>query len=143
MASLPLQSIPRFLLPGGPSLLRARAFPLLPITATLRHTSSTGARARTASEQFRKKPPVIPQPDKYRPPSHGRRTPRSETQMKSYGPKLSEEDRQRMKTKKYPNMMSPEGSFSHWFLNNRPLHMWISMVCISVYQNMGSSNTAV
>jgi hypothetical protein len=50
--------------------------------------------------------------------------------MKSYGPKITEEDKERMRTKKYPNMMSPEGTFSHWFLNNKVIHLWITMVCI-------------
>lgn len=45
-----------------------------------------------------------------------------------YGPKLSEDDKKRMASKKYPNMMSPEGTFSHWFLNNRLIHLWITMV---------------
>lgn len=71
---------------------------------------------------------MIPQPDKYRPPSHGKRTPRSETGQRSYGPPLTKEDRERMRTKKYPNMMSPEGSFSYWFLHNRALHAYITLV---------------
>jgi hypothetical protein len=129
MASL--QAIPRFLLPRGPQLLRARpsTAQLLPL-ASFRHASATAGRPKTLAEQFGKKAPVIPQPDKYRPPSHGRRTPRSETTMKSYGPKITEDDKERMRTKKYPNMMSPEGTFSHWFLNNKVIHLWITMVCI-------------
>jgi hypothetical protein len=129
MASAPLHFIPRFLLPRGPFILRPHAHLYLTLTASLRYASSNnGARPRSLAEQLRNKQPVIPQPDKYRPPSHGRRTPRSETQQKSYGPKLSAEDRDRMRTKKYPNMMSPEGTFSHWFLNNKVIHLWITMV---------------
>lgn len=127
MASL--QSIPRFILPRG-ALLRpqARPLPLLPFASTLRYASSS-AKPKTLSEQFRRRQtPVIPQPDKYRPPSHGKRTPRSETSQRSYGPALTEEDKKRMRTKKYPNMMSPEGSFSHWFFHNKALHLWITMV---------------
>jgi hypothetical protein len=129
MASL--YSIPRFLLPRGPLLLRTRVFPvpILPLTA-LRYASKSPLppRPKTLAEQFKDRPRVIPQPDKYRPPSHGRRTPRSETQQKSYGPKISEEDRQRMRTKKYPNMMSPEGTFAHWFFNSKLIHVWITLV---------------
>jgi hypothetical protein len=44
---------------------------------------------------------------------------------------LTEEDKKRMATKKYPNMMSPEGTFSHWFLNNRAIHLWITMVSLT------------
>lgn len=123
-----LHAIPRFLLPRGPLLLRPQARPLLPFPSTtnLRYASTN---PKTLSEQFkRRQTPVIPQPDKYRPPSHGKRTPRSETTQRSYGPALTAEDRERMRTKKYPNMMSPEGTFSHWFLNNRSIHLWITMV---------------
>ncbi|KAF2691068.1 hypothetical protein K458DRAFT_287385 [Lentithecium fluviatile CBS 122367] len=125
-----LQSIPRFLLTRRPLplLLRPHSLAALP-TTTLRYASSS-SKHRTLSEQFRRRreaTPVIPQPDKYRPPSHGKRTPRSETAQRSYGPPLTEEDKKRMRTKKYPNMMSPEGTFSHWFLNNRGIHLWITM----------------
>jgi hypothetical protein len=127
MASL--QSIPRFILsPRFPLLrLRPQTLALLP-TTSLRYASSSNP--KTLSEQFRRRQtPVIPQPDKYRPPSHGKRTPRSETTQRSYGPPLTEEDKKRMRTKKYPNMMSPEGTFSHWFLHNKVIHLWITMVC--------------
>jgi hypothetical protein len=133
MASL--QSIPRFLLPRGPVILRpqARAFlPLLPPTS-VRHASIT---PKGLSEEFRRRreaqqsrgAPVIPQPDKYRPPSHSKRTPNRNLENKIYGAPISEEDKKRMATKKYPNMMSPEGTFSHWFLHNRAIHLWITMV---------------
>ncbi|KAJ4367274.1 hypothetical protein N0V83_006855 [Neocucurbitaria cava] len=132
MASL--HSIPRFLLPRGPLLLRpqSRALVPLPSPAALRHASSS---AKGLSEEFRRRQaaqqskatPVIPQPDKYRPPSHGKRTPNRNLENRIYGPPISEEDKKRMATKKYPNMMSPEGTFSHWFLNNRAIHLWITM----------------
>lgn len=146
MASI--HQIPRFLLPRGPTLLRTRAShptsPILSLSA-YRHASSRALppRPRTLQEQLKDKTPVIPQPDKYRPPSHGRRTPRSETMQRSYGPKLSEEDKLRMRTKKYPNMMSPEGTFSHWFLNNKAIHIWITMVHLHllIYLRRRSTNT--
>lgn len=131
MASL--HSIPRFLLPRQP-LLRPTRLPqfLLPAASSVRHVSN----ARQLSAEFERrraaaastKQHVIPQPDKYRAPSHGRTLRRQDTGPKVYGPKVTEEDRKRMATKKYPNMMSPEGTFSHWFLNNRVIHVWISMV---------------
>lgn len=136
MASL--HSIPRFLLPWQPLLLRHSRFTqsfLLPASTSVRYASN----ARQLSAEFERrraaaastKQHVIPQPDKYRPPSHGRTLPRRSDPGvgKVYGPKLSEEDRKRMAMKKYPNMMSPEGTFSHWFLNNRVIHVWITMVC--------------
>lgn len=32
------------------------------------------------------------------------------------------------KTKRYPHMMPPEGSFMHWFLTDRTIHLWITIV---------------
>ncbi|EUC50232.1 hypothetical protein COCMIDRAFT_1186 [Bipolaris oryzae ATCC 44560] len=131
-----LESIPRFLLPRGHLLLRVkpRAFAQLPAPAThRRHASSISPKG--LSEEFRRRreaqqargTPVIPQPDKYRPPSHSKRAPNRQLENRVYGAPLSEEDRKRMATKKYPNMMSPEGTFSHWFLHNRAIHLWITM----------------
>ncbi|KAF3000216.1 hypothetical protein E8E13_007143 [Curvularia kusanoi] len=130
MASL--HSIPRFLLPRQP-LLRPTRLPqfLLPTTAAryvsnARQLSAEFERRRAAAASTKQH--VIPQPDKYRPPSHGRSIRRADSGVgKVYGPKPTEEDRKRMATKKYPNMMSPEGTFSHWFLNNRAIHIWITM----------------
>ncbi|KAF2472251.1 uncharacterized protein BDR25DRAFT_19691 [Lindgomyces ingoldianus] len=133
MASLP-PPIPRFLLPRGATLLRPYPrYPLLPLTQHLRNASSTSnPKPKNLSEVLRqKKPATLAQPDKYRPPSHGKRAPRStdwgETASKVYGPKPTAEDRERMRTKKYPNMMAPEGTFMHWFLHNRIIHIWITM----------------
>lgn len=135
-----LQSIPRLLVPRAPFILRPQPRTFLPLpTATILRYASSSSSAKTLSEQFRRRQqqqqqqrqkaaPVIPQPDKYRPPSHGARTPRSQTEYRTYGPALTAEDKERMRTKKYPNMMSPEGSFMHWFLTNRYIHLWITMV---------------
>lgn len=84
-------------------------------------------RQAAAAAQQQRIPPVIPQPDKYRPPSHSARRPNKNLENKIYGPPVSEEDKKRMATKKYPNMMSPEGTFSYWFLHNKAIHMWITM----------------
>ncbi|KAL1791837.1 hypothetical protein ACET3X_009588 [Alternaria dauci] len=128
-----LQSVTRFLLPRGPLLLRpqARAFLPLPSPTSVRHASIT---PKGLSEEFRRRreaqqqrgAPVIPQPDKYRPPSHSARPPNRNVQNRIYGPTITEEDKKRMAQKKYPNMMSPEGSFSHWFFHTRAIHIWIT-----------------
>ncbi|KAJ4342445.1 hypothetical protein N0V87_001064 [Didymella glomerata] len=129
MASL---SIPRFLLPRQPLLRPSRFTQALLPTAHVRHVSSPRQlsaefeRRRAAAASTKQK--VMPQPDAYRAPSHGKTIRRADAGLgKVYGPKLSEQDRKRMATKKYPNMMSPEGTFSHWFLNNRVIHLWITM----------------
>lgn len=130
-----LQSIPRFLLPRGPLLLRPQTRLLLQHTPGLRHASTPAKglsaeflRRRAAQQQKAAPAPVIPQPDKFRPPSHSARKPNRNVENKIYGPPVSEEDKKRMATKKYPNMMSPEGTFSYWFFHNKSIHLWITMV---------------
>ncbi|KAL5113752.1 hypothetical protein ACEQ8H_008364 [Pleosporales sp. CAS-2024a] len=147
MASV--QSLPRtrhFLLPRRPGLVRPQTRFLLLLVlqppASLRHASTRAGlsaefqRRLAAAQQHKaaKAVPVIPQPDKYRPPSHSssssssaRTVKQRNLEQKIYGPPLSEEDKKRMATKKYPNMMSPEGSFSHWFFHQRALHAWITL----------------
>lgn len=115
-------SIPRFLLPRANYLPRSRSRLLPPTSnphsALVRHVSNS----RPSS-----KPLVLEKPAKFNPPSHGARLPRKKP--RNYGPALTEQQKHEMKTKKYPNMMPPEGSFLHWFLTNRWLHTWISLVC--------------
>lgn len=40
---------------------------------------------------------------------------------------MTPEQKEEMRTKKYPNMMSPKGSFSNWFLNDKFIHIYITM----------------
>lgn len=118
----PSVSIPRFLLPRANYLLRPHSRLLPPASnphsALIRHASNS---------QPSSKPLILEKPTKFNPPSHGARLPRKKP--RNYGPALTEQQKHEMKMKKYPNMMPPEGSFMHWFLSNRWLHTWISLVC--------------
>ncbi|KAH7054606.1 hypothetical protein B0J12DRAFT_709980 [Macrophomina phaseolina] len=77
------------------------------------------------------KPLVLEKPDKFRPPSHPARLPSSRKKPQySYGPRLTPEELAAQGRKKYPNMMPPEGSFMHWFLTNRMLHVYISLAVL-------------
>jgi len=118
MTTLPAPT--RLFLVQNSSLLFPRASPLLRRRVPLRHASATAKPPKAA--------PILSQPDKYRPPSHGRAVPRSVTDQRSYGPKLTEEDKKRMASKKYPNMMAPEGSFMYKFLHAKWLHVCITLV---------------
>ncbi|KAF2484304.1 hypothetical protein BDY17DRAFT_323171 [Neohortaea acidophila] len=70
------------------------------------------------------KPRVLEKPERFNPPSH----PSRRARPRQYpGPPLSEHERQAQKTKKYPHMMPPEGSFMFWFLTNRAVHVWITL----------------
>ncbi|KAG9248580.1 hypothetical protein BJ878DRAFT_412386 [Calycina marina] len=116
-------SIPKFLLPQRGAIWRTR----LPITAasafslTIRHASN---KKHTRSSG----PIVLEQPTKFNPPSHGSRLRKPGPQYP--GPNLLQEDEERMKYKKYPNMMPSEGTFMHWFLTNRSIHLWICLTTL-------------
>ncbi|KAF2159122.1 hypothetical protein M409DRAFT_71248 [Zasmidium cellare ATCC 36951] len=101
----------RLAFPRGGFPLHSKQLQRLRFTPSIRHASTTPP----------PKPRVLEKPDKFRPPSHPSRL-RSKPKY-NYGPDLSQEQ----KAKRYPHMMPPEGTFLHWFLTNRSIHVWISM----------------
>jgi hypothetical protein len=126
--------IPRFLLPRqSPLWLRATSVRNYASTK-----SASKANKKVPSEKTSKlnaskptngtKPIVLEQPSHFRPPSHGSR--RIKEAPRYPGPKLSEEEEATQKTRKYPNMMPAEGTFMHWFLNNRSIHLWLTLVSL-------------
>ncbi|KAF7187271.1 hypothetical protein HII31_11359 [Pseudocercospora fuligena] len=120
MASLRLGSAMAALgmaVPRASLQYHARHLQLLKRTPLLAHPSRYASSERPAPP----KPRVLEKPDKFRPPSHPSRI-RQKTRY-SYGPELT----QAQKTKRYPHMMPPEGTFMHWFLTNRTIHLWISL----------------
>jgi hypothetical protein len=70
------------------------------------------------------KPRLLEKPERFNPPSHPARI----RAKPRYHSPLSEHERQAQNTRRYPHMMPPEGSFMHWFLTNRGLHVWITTV---------------
>ncbi|KAL8710324.1 MAG: hypothetical protein Q9220_005094 [cf. Caloplaca sp. 1 TL-2023] len=46
------------------------------------------------------------------------------------GPPISDQQKEEQKTKKYPHMMPAEGTFMFWFLNNRMVHMGITLTVL-------------
>jgi hypothetical protein len=78
------------------------------------------------------KPIVLEQPDKFRPPSHPSRIARRRKRV-YYGRDLSEEDKAELDSRQYPYAFPPKQSFMHWFLTNRKIHLWITLV--SAQQN--------
>lgn len=114
-----------------------RLFPghLSRTSAALRPTASAPhqllLRRAYASKPEDGKPRVLEKPDKFRPPSHAARLPSSRKRPQyTYGPRLTPEELMAQNRKKYPNMMPPEGSFMHWFLTNRMLHVYISFAVL-------------
>lgn len=95
-----------------------------------RHTLS---HRNYASNSSKVKPLMLEKPAKYRPPSHPA-APVTKSPPRQYpGPALSPEDEKRRKVKRYPNTMPAEGTFMHWFLTTRSIHVWITLVR-NIYQ---------
>ncbi|GJC82384.1 hypothetical protein ColLi_05222 [Colletotrichum liriopes] len=88
---------------------------------TIRYASSkpTGA--------GQKGPLILEKPTKFNPPSHGSRLPKK-SGPKHYGGPLSGQEVRAQRTREYPGMMAPEGTWAHWFFNNRKVHLFISLV---------------
>ncbi|PYH44864.1 uncharacterized protein BP01DRAFT_357210 [Aspergillus saccharolyticus JOP 1030-1] len=132
----PPTTIPRFLLPRGIPPIRI----LQALTATSRLTTTTTTTtsphrcASSKSSSKKEKPIVLPQPDKFRPPSHPqRRVVRTSNgrlmtpDPVHYGPRLTEQEKEAQRKKQYPNMFPPEGTVAHKFLTSRGIHVWIAM----------------
>ncbi|ETS78752.1 hypothetical protein PFICI_08605 [Pestalotiopsis fici W106-1] len=71
------------------------------------------------------KPLVLEKPERFNPPSHGARLPRSTP--KHYGGAPTFEEVQAQKTREYPGLPPPPNTWSHWFINNRHIHMFITL----------------
>lgn len=87
-----------------------------------------GLSLRHASTASPPKPRVLEKPERFNPPSHPSRI---RPKPKYYGPDLSEHERKAQRTRQYPHMMPEEGTFLHWFLTNKNIHLFISMVSCS------------
>lgn len=92
-------------------------------TTPHRHASSASTKGRTLDKSR-----ILSKPTRFNPPSHASRRIRP----KMYpGPDLNASQRAEQATKKYPNMFPPEGSWGFWFLTQRRLHVWITLVSLS------------
>ncbi|KAL3422439.1 hypothetical protein PVAG01_06595 [Phlyctema vagabunda] len=115
-------AIPRFLLPQRSAIWRMR----LPTPASfVRHASNKSKKPAAKPAAKPAKPLVLEKPTKFTPPSHGARLRKEAPRYP--GPQLSAEEKARQQTKKYPNMMPAEGTFMHWFIHNRSIHVFICM----------------
>lgn len=95
---------------------------------------STSSRSRKAASSATPPPSaqggpiVLEQPDKFRPPSHPQRLGRRRPQPTGYNQGTTGSEREKQKTRSYPHMFPNQGTFMHWFLTNRMIHMWITLV---------------
>ncbi|KAJ9132609.1 hypothetical protein NKR23_g11124 [Pleurostoma richardsiae] len=117
----PQALIPRFLLPQTGMIWRRVNVPHSAPSRQLLHLTARWYAAGKSS-----KPPVLEKPAKFNPPSHGSRLPKRTT-PRHYGGPLSAEEIQVQKKKDYPGLMAPEGTWAHWFWNNRAFHLFITL----------------
>ncbi|RYP60016.1 hypothetical protein DL769_008309 [Monosporascus sp. CRB-8-3] len=87
--------------------------------------STEKAAAAAAAGADPSKPLVLEKPERFNPPSHGKRLPRSAP--KHYGGPPTAEEAQAQRTKQYPGLPPPPNTWSHWFINSRGVHMFITM----------------
>ncbi|WYZ37464.1 hypothetical protein EsH8_II_000970 [Colletotrichum jinshuiense] len=126
--------LPRFLLPALSPMWRAAA------TSTGRPAAAASSAAlrrnavwtiRYASSKSnpgaaQKGPLILEKPAKFNPPSHGSRLPKRNV-PKHYGGQLGGQEVRAQRTREYPGMMAAEGTWAHWFFNNRKIHIFISL----------------
>ncbi|THW52546.1 hypothetical protein D6D21_00896 [Aureobasidium pullulans] len=84
------------------------------------------SRPASSSSKPAPKGRLLEKPTRFNPPSHPARLPRRNRQPAFQVP-MSAKERDQQKKKQYPHMMPPEGTFFHWFLTNRNIHVWITM----------------
>ncbi|KAI1366112.1 hypothetical protein F5Y08DRAFT_155922 [Xylaria arbuscula] len=71
------------------------------------------------------KPIVLEKPERFNPPSHGSRLPRSTP--RHYGGSMTAEEVKIQSQRTYPGLPPPPNTWSHWFINNRGIHMFITL----------------
>lgn len=71
------------------------------------------------------KPIVLEKPERFNPPSHGARLPRSTP--RHYGGSLTAEEVAAQTRKTYPGLPPPPKTWSHWFINSRGIHTFITL----------------
>ncbi|TAQ84767.1 hypothetical protein B7494_g6921 [Chlorociboria aeruginascens] len=122
----PTPTIHRFLLPQRGSIWRPR---LLTAPFLLRYASGKPFGKKAANSKS-SKPLVLEKPTKFNPPSHGSKLPKDRPRYTFPGPTLSKEEVVAKAKRKYPHMMPAEGTFMHWFLHNKSIHIWITLTTL-------------
>ncbi|KAI1287214.1 hypothetical protein F5Y03DRAFT_124050 [Xylaria venustula] len=128
----PTQKLPTKASASTPSKPTARDTAPTPATPTapaakpaVRAVAPKPAVATTRPTPDPSKPIVLEKPERFNPPSHGSRLPRSTP--RHYGGAMTAEEVQAQSRKSYPGLPPPPDTWSHWFINNRGIHMFITL----------------
>lgn len=115
---------------AGAALLDQSSSSYLTLASRSLFSTSSRMAAAASNNNSKGKPIVLEQPDQFRPPSHpqrlGRRRPTPGPAAYNQGATRDEKEKQ--KTRSYPRTFPNQGTFMHWFLTNRAIHLWITMV---------------
>ncbi|KAI8965027.1 hypothetical protein F5Y11DRAFT_344992 [Daldinia sp. FL1419] len=88
-------------------------------------TSSFTSKPEASKPADPSKPLVLEKPERFNPPSHGARLPRSTP--RHYGGPMSDAELQAQSVKTYPGLPPPENTWTHWFINSRGIHLFITL----------------
>ncbi|KAI1269910.1 hypothetical protein F5Y18DRAFT_113230 [Xylariaceae sp. FL1019] len=110
-----------------PAATPAESTPSSPISSTPRAPKPTDAPPKPTSKVAvdPSKPIVLEKPERFNPPSHGARLPRSTP--KHYGGPITHEEVKAQASRTYPGMAPPPNTWSHWFINSRGIHAFITL----------------
>ena len=122
-----LTTIPRFLLAPGHIAFRSARIQILPPLPSRNLPSCRNTSTKPAKHI------VLEKPEKFNPPSHPARLNRKPPRQYP-GPRLSESQQQEQKTKQYPNTFPPKGTWRYWFLTNRSIHVFITLVRPHIFE---------
>ncbi|KAI0485442.1 hypothetical protein F4859DRAFT_381683 [Xylaria cf. heliscus] len=87
--------------------------------------AAAAAAAATPPAADPSKPIVLEKPERFNPPSHGSRLPRSTP--RHYGGSPTAEEIHAQSQRSYPGLPPPPNTWSHWFINNRGIHVFITL----------------
>ncbi|EXJ54168.1 hypothetical protein A1O7_09505 [Cladophialophora yegresii CBS 114405] len=93
---------------------------------------TTTRRAASTNANSSSKSIVLEQPDKFRPPSHPARLNRPRRPPAAYNQGTTSEEKARQQHRAYPHMFPNQGTFMHWFLTDRKIHLWITMGTLTI-----------
>ncbi|KIV97733.1 hypothetical protein PV10_01444 [Exophiala mesophila] len=104
---------------------------------------TAGASSNNKNNNSQGKPIVLERPDQFRPPSHpsrlGRRRPTPGPAAYNQG--ATREEKEKQKTRSYPHTFPNQGTFMHWFLTNRAIHLWITMGTLVILASITLTQT--
>ncbi|KAI3341309.1 hypothetical protein F4824DRAFT_309879 [Ustulina deusta] len=127
-ASAPTKPSPKHVTKTSTSTATTTTTPTAPKTApagkpVARPVAPKSAAAPPAPDPS--KPLVLEKPERFNPPSHGSRLPRSTP--RHYGGSMTADEVRAQSQRTYPGLPPPPNTWSHWFINNRHIHMVITL----------------